>query len=73
MTLSNRDVAQQARELAQRTGGLTRRAGLCVSVAAGTTATIASARRALDAVEPRDVKAAALRMLDDLAGETEPS
>lgn len=65
--LSNGDIAQRARELAQRTDGLARRAGLTVSVAAGTTATIGSARRALAYVEPRDVKAAALQLLDELA------
>lgn len=50
-------------------GSLGRRAWGCAAVALATTRSLAAARKALDGVRLDDVRAAALRALDALAGQ----
>jgi hypothetical protein len=66
----NQDVADAARQMARAAerGSLDRRAAGCVAVAADFTRTLASARKALDAIDPRmpDVRARAGEILTEL-------
>ncbi len=48
MSITNAEVADRALELAEEPGGLRSWAALCVSFAAGTTATVISARKVLE-------------------------
>ena len=68
MTATNKELAARAQSLAKGSDGLRRRAALCVGVACGTTGTVGAARAALEVIELRDVRAAALQLLDELAG-----
>jgi hypothetical protein len=68
MTTLNRDLVAKA-DLARKVpgGSLERRAAGCVAVASGTTASRAASREILEAVEPDDVREAALDALEALA------
>jgi hypothetical protein len=71
VTASNKQLALVAKDYAARSDGVRRRAWLCIAVALGTTTSVPGAARALDVIELRDVKQAALKLLDELAGEQE--
>ncbi len=67
MLISNQDIGARARALAARSDGLKRRSALCVAVACREYGTLAGARRVLGKIEQRDVRSAALLLLDELA------
>lgn len=69
MPAANKQRADQAQQMARGADALRRRACLVVSVALSTTSSVAGARRVLEDVEPRDVKAAAIALLEELARE----
>ncbi|MGH3304121.1 MAG: hypothetical protein ACRDOK_21065 [Streptosporangiaceae bacterium] len=64
---TNRELADRARQLAERSVGYQRRAALCACVALGTTGTVGAARNALADVLQGDVRAAALDLVGQLA------
>ncbi|MGH3300356.1 MAG: hypothetical protein ACRDOK_01530 [Streptosporangiaceae bacterium] len=69
-TTTNRELADRARQLAERSAGLQRRAALCASVALGTTGTVGAARNALADVLQGDVRDAAMDLVGQLAAST---
>jgi hypothetical protein len=67
VSITNADVADRALELAEVPGGLRSWAALCVSFAAGTTATVISARKVLEIIPLPDLRGAAQSLLTELA------
>jgi hypothetical protein len=66
LSISPRDIADRAKEVAARSDGLRRRSALYVSVVASTSSTTAEAREALEAVPHHDLRAAAMSLLAEL-------
>jgi hypothetical protein len=66
---NNREFADRESAVCRKApgGSLERRAAGCVAVAAGTAATVAAARQALQGIGLADVREAALMLLEDLA------
>jgi hypothetical protein len=67
VSISNAAVADRALELAEESAGLRRWAALCVSFAAGRTATVRSAGTALEVIPLPDLRGAAQSLLAELA------
>jgi hypothetical protein len=67
VSITNAEVADRALELAEEPGGLRSWAALCVSFAAGTTATVISARKVLEIIPLPDLRGAAQSLLTELA------
>ena len=65
--MTNKQLADAAKDLAARADGLRRRAWLCIAVACGTTSSLSGASTALDSIELGDVRAAAQQLLAELA------
>lgn len=67
MTVPNKLHAERASEMAKGADGLQRRAANCAAIALGTTSTIGAARSALADLWQKDVQAAALDIIGQLA------
>jgi hypothetical protein len=67
MSTTNAAIADRALSLAEESGGLRRWAALCVSFAAGRTATVRSADDVLEVIRLPDLRGAAQSLLAELA------
>ena len=69
LTTPNKQLAAKASEIAKGSDGMARTAANCVFVALGHSPSIATARQAIEAIELPDVRAASLKLLDELAND----